>query len=454
MSPKGKRAKYDLDLVICEEGEAAPRGREVVKVGQGISFDPGILTSYCSKGSDSIHYDMLTLAATVEYADRRQARRLNRCPRNFRATIPVSKPHIWQQPRVQELLHDALRHLTSDKWNFKFVESRSAPICGQDQLQLPDIERLKYVIPYSDGLDSRCVSGLYPGCEIERVRVEGTRNRVCPGKEPFNLIPFQVKLARSAEYSLRSRGFKFAVIAAIASHLAGLSTIIVPESGQGALGPVILPLHNIYPDYRNHPVFFRKMEMFIKALLEHSVRYEQPRLWSTKGQTVQAYLGKLGSDIEDLVNTRSCWQKRWNVQVDGKRRQCGLCVACLLRRMSMRAAKVIEPEVAYAFTHLDQECYEKALPHGCGIDPTRSMLEYGITGVQHLQQFADLARPPNDHLKSHALEIALSTGESEEETLGKLTKLAANHASEWHTFVESLGTKSFIKRWATGEHHD
>ena len=445
---------YDLDLFICDGSEAAPRGREVVKVGQRISFDPGILTSYCSKGSDPIYYDMLTLAAAVEYADRRKARRLNRRTRNFRVTIPVSKLHIWQQPRVRKLLYDALHHLTSDKWNFKFVESRAAPICGQDQLQLPNKERLKYVIPYSDGLDSQCVSGLYPRYEMERVRVTGTRDRVCPGKEPFNLIPFQVTPKRSAEDSLRSRGFKFAVIAAIASHLAGVSTIIVPESGQGALGPVILPLHNIYPDYRNHPVFFRKMEMFIKALLEHSVRYEQPRLWSTKGHTIQAYLRKSGSDKEDLVNSRSCWQIRWNVQADGKRRQCGMCVACLLRRLSMHAANVIEPENAYVFTHLDQDRYKRARRHGCGIKRTETMLEYGITGAQHLQQFADLARSPNDHLKSHALEIALSTGESEEETLGKLKELAANHASEWHAFVESLGTKSFIKRWATGEHHD
>src|SRR3546814_4414490 len=57
----------------------------------------------------------------------------------------------------------------------------------------------------------------------------------------------------SNESSFRSRGFQFGVVAAIAAHLFGISRIVVPESGQGALGPVLLPLYNIYRDYRNHP---------------------------------------------------------------------------------------------------------------------------------------------------------------------------------------------------------
>src|SRR3546814_18925466 len=79
----------------------------------------------------------------------------------------------------------------------------------------------------------------------------------------------------SNESSFRSRGFQFGVVAAIAAHLFGISRIVVPESGQGALGPVLLPLYNIYRDYRNHPSFFRMLERFLSAALDHSVEFDQ-----------------------------------------------------------------------------------------------------------------------------------------------------------------------------------
>src|SRR3546814_1263217 len=74
------------------------------------------------------------------------------------------------------------------------------------------------------------------------------------------------------------------------------SDLVVPESGQGALGPVLLPLYNIYRDYRNHPSLFRKMERFLCPALDHSVEFDQPRMWSTKGQTLRTFLTQTRSE--------------------------------------------------------------------------------------------------------------------------------------------------------------
>ena len=105
----------------------------------------------------------------------------------------------------------------------------------------------------------------------------------------------------------------------------------MPESGQGAIGPFLQPLHNIYADYRNHPSFFRRMERFIKVLLEYSVAYEQPRLWNTKGETIAAFLAQAEAGREALLDTRSCWQQRWNARSDGEaqamRFVCGVSTA-------------------------------------------------------------------------------------------------------------------------------
>src|SRR3546814_20682389 len=81
------------------------------------------------------------------------------------------------------------------------------------------------------------------------------------------------------------------------------------------------------------------MERFLSAALDHSVEFDQPRMWSTKGQTLRTFLTQTGRPQADLTSTTSCWQKRAVVNLGGKRRQCGLCAACLLRRMSMQDRK-------------------------------------------------------------------------------------------------------------------
>ncbi len=51
------------------------------------------------------------------------------------------------------------------------------------------------------------------------------------------------------------------------TYLAGASRVIVPESGQGALGPALVPVGQAYVDYRSHPLFTERMERFLAALL-------------------------------------------------------------------------------------------------------------------------------------------------------------------------------------------
>ena len=283
-----------------------------------------------------------------------------------------------------------------------------------------------------------------------RVRVTKTKDRIKKGEGPFDLIPFRVKPAKFLESSFRSRGFIFASVTAIASHLSGVGRVIVPESGQGALGPVLLPLHNIYADYRNHPTFFRKMERFIKTLLGCALTYEQPRLWHTKGQTIAAYISQSGKGSELVINTRSCWQKRWNVKVDGEYRQCGLCAACLLRRMSMHAAGVEEPANAYTINDLTAATYEDAIPQADHIRLSHTMVEHGSVGARHLQQLANMTELPDAALRLHVFEIARATGMSEQVTHDNLRKLLVQHAEEWRDFVNAQGQHSFVNAWTKG----
>lgn len=443
------RIRPGHSLYVVEQGRRSKYERQdgatIAEIGKEIVFDPSILDTYRYDGWQSVHHDLLVVCATVEFADRRYARSNIQWSRRFLITVPVLELDMWQQPKVQAYLGDTLRHLTGDDWHFSFVEADRSAVINHRQHSLDFGDIKQFTIAYSDGLDSRCVSGIYDKGAV-RVRISKSKDKIKYGERPFDLIPFEVKL-KSLESGVRSRGFKFAAITAIAGQLSGVSKIIVPESGQGALGPVLLPLHNVYADYRNYPTFFRKMELFIKVLLRYEVTYEQPRLWYTKGQTISVFLTQPGVRPEDLLNTRSCWQQRWNIRIDGKLRQCGLCAACLLRRMSMHSVRIDEPDDTYTFADLTATQYEDGIPRNNHVR-SREMVEYGSAGVRHLQQLADLSGQPDAALRPHVFEIARAINASEQDTRDNLRKLLMQHAEEWRDFISAQGKHSFISNWA------
>jgi len=79
------------------------------------------------------------------------------------------------------------------------------------------------------------------------------------------------------------------MLSGLGAYLARAERIIVPESGQGARGPALVPVGQAYEDYRNHPLFTNRMAVFPSALLGQNSRFEFPRLWYTKGETLKAY---------------------------------------------------------------------------------------------------------------------------------------------------------------------
>ena len=253
-------------------------------VGREITFNAAVLDTLDVKGFLPVHYDVLVLCAAIEFADRRW-KRPKGWSRNLHVTMPVTDFGAWQARQVLESLHSVLRHLTCDDWKLEFVPAKNSSPIGERQGALSFSNTKTFTIAYSDGLDSRAVAALSGDRgEALCIRVAQHRQRRKTADSYFTQIPFKVHGHRSNESSFRSRGFQFAAVTAVAAHLSHVTRIAVPESGQSALGPVLLPLHNIYPDYRNHPTFFRKMEPFIKALLAHRVHYVQPRLWHTKGR--------------------------------------------------------------------------------------------------------------------------------------------------------------------------
>ncbi len=448
-----RRQAPTLEVHVAEEGTRALSAPLRCQIGREVEFSTESLQSYFFSAWRPEAYDALLVAAAVEFADKSLGRPARHWRRSFCLRVPVHDVARWQQASVSGSLRETLEYLTGDSWEIIFYSRRrqeSQP--EQSSFEIPS--NAQAVIPFSNGLDSRAVAGLMQRSMKEglvRIRLssrlqesEGLKGQ----RFAFTNIPYKVG-GESAESSARSRGFKFALISGVAAILSGAKQVIVPESGQGALGPSLVPVGQTYDDYRSHPSFTRKMEGFLKALFDADVEYVFPQLWHTKGETLRRFIEECGDS--SWTGTRSCWQQSRQVGVNGKRRQCGICAACMLRRMSVHAAGASEPQDQYVWERLNVSSFEKGVakdfaPERIG----KAMRQYAIAGTLHLDHLAALRKAGGNPspLEVPALHLSRALGIERAEVRRRLERLIAQHAQEWSGFVASLGDKSFIAHWA------
>lgn len=447
----------ELAVDVVEAGARRRKGTVACRLGRNIHFDLETLESFSSNKWDSTVYDAFVVAAAVEFCDRSLSRNAMSWGRKFSVNIPVHDPGKWSSKAVTQALIEALNLLTGDDWTFEFRSRKaSAPPPNQERMRFPS--NAEAVMAFSDGMDSRAVAGLEGhrlGNRLVRVRVglkQHDISKIDRREQPFTAVPYNIKLeaGRNAENSARSRGFKFSVVSTMAAYLIDAPSVIIPESGQGALAPAFLPVGQGYEDYRSHPLFASLMERFFKALLEYQIQYRFPRLWKTKGETLREFVDVCGNDGR-LTKTRSCWQQSRQVAVLGQRRQCGVCAACMLRRLSVHAAGINEAPENYVWESLHADAWEAGAAKSF-TKFTPALREYSIAGVLHFQHFALLRDSMQYQLtKRRAVsELARALSEPSAEVNQYLDRLLQQHSAEWSVFVDGLGPTSFVRQWIDG----
>lgn len=459
MKPPSAYTPEIFRVCVQDSAKPVPEGWVQCRIGKGqdIAFSAEGLRSYCFAPWDAIIYDLLLVAASVNFCDWSRKRPAVCWSRSFELRIPVHDPARWNEPPVRDALHDVLRTLTGDAWKIDFV-GREEAVEPPKQQSLPIPANASGVIAFSNGLDSCSVASWHEAEHGEGglIRVRVGRGETRKRKTRFTRIPFKVKPHGSDhETSGRSRGFKFAAASGLAAHLSGVSEIIVPESGQGALGPVLVRFAGMYSDYRNHPKFFRLMEAFLAALLGRQLHFRLPRLSSTKGESLTAYLTHPGVTLEAaraaLLDTRSCWQDRHYVAVgDGRKRQCGICAACMLRRLSMHVAGIEEPENTYSWSDLDAPDLRAAAPEKYKDKIGPKLQQYAMAGTLHLTQLSRMRGQYDyaDIVSRRAAELADATGGDHAAVERWLDDLLERHDAQLRSFLATLGANSFVKQWA------
>lgn len=450
-----KLASRVLRVDVIEQGGQARAGCTACEIGVDLVFSTARLESYCLVKWEPVVFDALVVAAAVEFCDRIQRRLAHHWGRSFELLVPVHEPDRWNALSVSSTLKGALEFLTGDCWQISFV-ARNAPASPPQQFSFEVPGDAQAVIAFSEGLDSRAVAGLMHreyGDGLIRVRL-GTKQfepLITPSakKQPFTSIPYDVRATAGefVESSARSRGFKFATMSGIAAYLVKAEKIIVTESGQGSIGPVLVPVGQGYEDYRSYPLFTDRIAKYLHALLGLRVQFDFPRLWSTKGETLAAFVSEC-EDGRTWSQTRSCWQQTRHSSVGGKLRQCGICAACMLRRLSVHAAGLTEPPDTYIWEDLASPTFEE----GAGLASehiTQSKFEYAIAGALHLDHLASVQKSPLDKV---AIDLAVSglsrsQGMTEDATRRSMSRLLNQHESEWMNFLDALGPDSFVAAW-------
>jgi len=440
---------------VIETGQSPRRDWITCEIGTHLKFSTHSLASYLFAKWEPIVFDALLVAAAVEFCDKVKRRPKFGWGRELELRVPVHDLACWQSMNVSDALHEALNFLTGDRWHVTFVQRRKdlLPV-AQGLFELPS-QNSQAVIPFSEGLDSRAVAGLLAaemGDGLVRLRL-GRKTKDRPKKAsgrnyPFTAIPYDV--ARGAlsfpEASARSRGFKFAMLSGLGAYLARAQRVIVPESGQGALGPALVPVGQAYEDYRNHPLFTNRMSALLSALLGQPFRFEFPRLWYTKGETLKAY-AQLPQQ-HDWAKTRSCWQDNRHASVEGRRRQCGICAACMLRRLSIHAAGLSEGRGTYVWENLNAQTFEEGITEGAKkIEKVQH--DYAIAGTLHLDHLAQLRSSPLNasSLRFNVRQLAGVLGMPPADADVRMTRLLDQHSKEWKIFTQALAPDSFLRSW-------
>lgn len=435
-----------IDFVL--DGQRARAGYLAFKLEDNLHFSTDGLESYSFSRWSPLVFDSMVVAAAIELGDRVVRRPSHGWRRNISLRIPVHDPGYWNSPEILGALHDAIGFLTGDQWQIAF-KKRTSEATSPKQEHLDFDFKASAILAYSDGMDSLAVAGIVAdklGQGLIRVRVGSDLPKGQRKHQAFAAVPYQIKVpCKDKEASARNRGFKFAMISAVAAYLSDAEEIVIPESGQGAIGPALIPVGHAYPDFRNHPLFTKRMEHFVSTLFRRSFKYTFPRLWYTKGETLKEYEAMTGGTA--WRDTKSCWRSSQWSSVDGHWRQCGICAACMLRRLSIYAAGLKDDPENYICENLSAPTLADAVvPSFTKL--SRAYEEYAIAGTLHLDHLADMsnsmARPV---VQRHARLFSAALGLTGDEASDKLAALLERHTLEWKCYLDSLGAHSFVKKW-------
>jgi len=397
--------------------------------------------------------DLLRIAASVYFLDRLIRRDRKHGPESWARTISYSlevrEPEFWMSPPVHRLLQETLSFLSGDRWGLtfsRFTDDERNALEWQRPLDSEYLGGLRRVCLYSGGLDSaaglaRQIVG-FPNVATLAVTVQhrtdlgrkaGDQLRVLSQSLKADCIPVVVPfempapktLVRSEEKSQRSRAFLFAATGAAVAAALGLQQLEMYESGLGAINvPLLVGMEGSQATRGSHPTFLRLMSELLTHVVGHDFHVVLPFAGMTKGELVG---GLASEELRKLAaSTVSCAHFPVRVEQGDHWRSCGLCPACIFRRVALHAAGIEEASDRYQHDLFDPRCSQ--LP----AKKLRYLTAY-LLQIDSLRDLDDSRLPPliARHL---AWTDVIHPGESPH----SYVEMFRRYRSEWYGFLEQV----------------
>jgi len=304
--------------------------------------------------------DLIDVAVAAYIADRlcKRGTQALTWSRSLSVVIPVRREAHWR--RLEGDLRRILEYLTGDSWAFHFTKRTADPRESESQTTLfrETARQPSGAILFSGGLDSLAglaamlASGSYADVVaisiLTNTRIGAPQLACVQALEkrfPEHIRHLSVRIRvegrskkafDSEEHSQRTRGFLFQSIGAVSALSAGLSTLAIPENGLGAINlPYLESQFGTQAGRAANPMTLALMSAFITKLTDKPFTLSLPHLLQTKGELLGVLAEQgLGGAAASTVSCDS-FPLRHHTEL-----QCGTCTSCLLRRQSMRCARL------------------------------------------------------------------------------------------------------------------
>jgi hypothetical protein len=331
--------------------------------------------------------DLFRIAASVFLADTYARKPAVGLHRDLHVTIHVEDDSRWGGPTLVAFA-DLLHWMTGDTWDIEVCPSDRQPRVVQAE-SLP----ARRVQLLSGGLDSLCgaIVGLRDGVPIEFLGHRDSANAVrkaqdligtaLDGDAPYRREEFFLRDSfQRRNHGPRSRSLMFMLLGVLVADTASAPDLWVPENGFTSINPPLDPGRGGTLTTRStHPYTFYLVNRLVSSA-GVAVTISNPFDQFTKGEVVaQAGAALVGEKwARATEGSYSCGRGNTQYFKGNPNQNCGLCVACIVRRASFIAGGVGDP-TTYVCNELSgadlARLVEARLPDIISVDDAR---QYGL----------------------------------------------------------------------------
>lgn len=296
--------------------------------------------------------DLLRLVAAAYLADRTVSRPELAMHRDLHVIVHLEQPDLWSDDALNRLA-DLLHWLSGDTWRIDTVPARPTPAHNRPDILTTPAEAVSLL---SGGLDSLCGALLHLNQAASTVflghrdsstavrHAQDTIKAALQQRQPdttYERYAFRpITTRRESTPRTRSLLFMAMAVAVASGHNAG--RVLVPENGFTSVNPPLEPSRGGPLTTRStHPWTFYALQQLLNALPLDGMTVSNPYAAVTKGELVAAALRpNSDDDINLAATTLSCAKPNAGRLPGGNPNlNCGLCVACLVRRGAFAAAQ-------------------------------------------------------------------------------------------------------------------